>query len=208
MSEGSVIIIGGAEDKVRDRVILSRFATLAGGRDAIVAVISTASSLGLEAGERYTKVLKRAGRGQGPHDPRGHPSPGQRRHRSHGPARRDRHLHDRRQPAPPVIDDRRDAAGRRRPGAVPPGCRGRGHERGRVGDVQPHDRVRGQRGDAQAPDGPDRRGARRPARRDRRPAFPAAEPARAPAQPDRPEPEPARSRAWTRTRPASSARTT
>ena len=61
MSEGSVIIIGGAEDKVRDRVILSRFATLAGGRDAIVAVISTASSLGLEAGERYTKVLKELG---------------------------------------------------------------------------------------------------------------------------------------------------
>ena len=61
MSEGSVIIIGGAEDKVRDRVILSRFATLAGGRDAIVAVISTASSLGLEAGERYTKVLGELG---------------------------------------------------------------------------------------------------------------------------------------------------
>ena len=46
VTEGSVIIIGGAEDKVRDRVILSRFATLAGGRDANVVVISTASSLG------------------------------------------------------------------------------------------------------------------------------------------------------------------
>ncbi len=57
MTEGSVIIIGGAEDKVRDRVILSRFASLAGGRDATVAVISTASSLGLEAGERYQQVL-------------------------------------------------------------------------------------------------------------------------------------------------------
>ena len=34
MSDGHVIIIGGAEDKVRDRVILSRFASLAGGRDA------------------------------------------------------------------------------------------------------------------------------------------------------------------------------
>ncbi len=61
MSEGSVIIIGGAEDKVRDRVILSRFATLAGGRDATIAVISTASSLGLEAGERYSKVLGELG---------------------------------------------------------------------------------------------------------------------------------------------------
>ena len=61
MSEGSVIIIGGAEDKVRDRVILSRFATLAGGRDATVAVISTASSMGLEAGERYKQVLGELG---------------------------------------------------------------------------------------------------------------------------------------------------
>ena len=38
--ERSVIIIGGAEDKVRDRVILSRFVTLAGGRDANVVVWS------------------------------------------------------------------------------------------------------------------------------------------------------------------------
>lgn len=61
MSEGSVIVIGGAEDKVRDRVILSRFAALAGGRDATIAVISTASSLGLEAGERYKQVLGELG---------------------------------------------------------------------------------------------------------------------------------------------------
>jgi len=61
LSEGSVIIIGGAEDKVRDRVILSRFAALAGGRDATVAVISTASSMGLEAGERYKQVLGELG---------------------------------------------------------------------------------------------------------------------------------------------------
>ena len=57
VAEGSVIIIGGAEDKVRDRVILNRFASLAGGRDATVAVISTASSLGAEAGERYRHVF-------------------------------------------------------------------------------------------------------------------------------------------------------
>ena len=57
MAEGSVIIIGGAEDKVRDRVILNRFASLAGGSDATVAVISTASSLGAEAGERYRNVF-------------------------------------------------------------------------------------------------------------------------------------------------------
>jgi cyanophycinase len=61
VTEGSVIIIGGAEDKVRDRVILSRFVSLAGGRDATVAVISTASSLGLEAGDRYKQVLGELG---------------------------------------------------------------------------------------------------------------------------------------------------
>jgi cyanophycinase len=42
-------------------VILNRFATLAGGRDATVAVISTASSLGHEAGERYQQVLGELG---------------------------------------------------------------------------------------------------------------------------------------------------
>ncbi len=53
MPHGTVIVIGGAEDKVRDRVILSRFVALAGGRDARIAVIATASSFGMEAGDRY-----------------------------------------------------------------------------------------------------------------------------------------------------------
>jgi cyanophycinase len=57
MSEGTVMVIGGAEDKVRDRVILNRFVSLAGGTDATIAVISTASSLGAEAGERYKQVF-------------------------------------------------------------------------------------------------------------------------------------------------------
>jgi cyanophycinase len=61
VAEGTVIIIGGAEDKVRDRVILSRFVALAGGVDATIAVISTASSLGLEAGERYKAVFGELG---------------------------------------------------------------------------------------------------------------------------------------------------
>jgi len=59
--EGTVIIIGGAEDKVRDRVILSRFVSLAGGTDATIVVISTASSLGAEAGERYRHVFTELG---------------------------------------------------------------------------------------------------------------------------------------------------
>ena len=57
MTDGSVMIIGGAEDKIRDRVILSRFATLAGAPDGVVAVISTASSLGHLAGERYREIF-------------------------------------------------------------------------------------------------------------------------------------------------------
>jgi cyanophycinase len=64
VAEGSVIIIGGAEDKVRDRVILNRFVALAGGRDATVAVISTASSLGQEAGEKYKGVFGDLGVGR------------------------------------------------------------------------------------------------------------------------------------------------
>jgi cyanophycinase len=61
MTEGSVIVIGGAEDKVRERVILSRFVKLAGGRDARVVVISTASSLGPLAGQMYRQVFGELG---------------------------------------------------------------------------------------------------------------------------------------------------
>ena len=61
MSDGTVIVIGGAEDKFRDRVILNRFVSLAGGTEATIAVISTASSLGTEAGERYRQIFGELG---------------------------------------------------------------------------------------------------------------------------------------------------
>ena len=61
MTEGHVMIIGGAEDKVRERVILARFVALAGGTDARIAVISTASSLGPAAGELYRRVFAELG---------------------------------------------------------------------------------------------------------------------------------------------------
>jgi cyanophycinase len=51
------MIIGGAEDKIRDRVILARFCSLAGGSNGTVVVISTASSLGHLAGERYREIF-------------------------------------------------------------------------------------------------------------------------------------------------------
>jgi cyanophycinase len=63
VSDGTVIIIGGAEDKIRDRIILSRFVALAGGENAVVVVISTASSLGHEAGERYRQIFTELGVG-------------------------------------------------------------------------------------------------------------------------------------------------
>ncbi len=55
------MVIGGAEDKVRERVILTRFVALAGGPDARIAVISSASSLGPLAGEMYRKVFLELG---------------------------------------------------------------------------------------------------------------------------------------------------
>ena len=61
MNEGTVIVIGGAEDKIRDRIILNRFVSLAGGDEAIVVVISTASALGHETGERYRTIFAELG---------------------------------------------------------------------------------------------------------------------------------------------------
>jgi cyanophycinase len=60
---GPVMLIGGAEDKVRDRVILSRFASFAGGRHGHVVVVSTASSLGELATERYRELFGELGIG-------------------------------------------------------------------------------------------------------------------------------------------------
>jgi cyanophycinase len=61
MPQGTVIVIGGAEDKVRDRVILGRFVALAGGPKAQIAVISSASALGPEAGQRYREIFTELG---------------------------------------------------------------------------------------------------------------------------------------------------
>jgi len=55
------MVIGGAEDKVRERVILNRFIALAGGSEARIAVISTASSMGVAAGELYRRIFTELG---------------------------------------------------------------------------------------------------------------------------------------------------
>ena len=54
---GPVMVIGGAEDKLRDKAILSRFAKFSGGPDGHVVVISTASSLGDAATEQYRELF-------------------------------------------------------------------------------------------------------------------------------------------------------
>jgi cyanophycinase len=61
---GPVVIIGGAEDKRRDRTILSAFVELAGGAEASIVVISTASSFGERAADRYTELFRDLGAGE------------------------------------------------------------------------------------------------------------------------------------------------
>jgi cyanophycinase len=58
---GPVMVIGGAEDKLGERVILTRFVELAGGREADIVVISTASSLGDAATDLYRHIFNRLG---------------------------------------------------------------------------------------------------------------------------------------------------
>jgi len=58
---GQLVIIGGAEDKLRHRTILTRFITLAGGPEARILIISTASSLGEEATDLYASLFRALG---------------------------------------------------------------------------------------------------------------------------------------------------
>lgn len=51
--QGKLVIIGGAEDKEADCVILRRFVELAGGKDAVIGVITTATEYPGEAGDQY-----------------------------------------------------------------------------------------------------------------------------------------------------------
>ncbi|HEX3128236.1 MAG TPA: cyanophycinase [Thermoanaerobaculia bacterium] len=54
---GTLMAIGGAEDKVRERVILRAFVEAAGGPDANLVVIATASELA-ETGDRYAALFE------------------------------------------------------------------------------------------------------------------------------------------------------
>jgi cyanophycinase len=61
---GPVMVIGGAEDKFRDKVILGTFAQLAGGEAGHVVVVSTASSLGEAATATYRELFLGLGIGR------------------------------------------------------------------------------------------------------------------------------------------------
>lgn len=57
---GNIVPIGGAEDKIADRVILRRLVERAGGAEARIAIIPTASELA-DTGERYETVFRELG---------------------------------------------------------------------------------------------------------------------------------------------------
>jgi cyanophycinase len=61
MPKGPLMIIGGAEDKLRRRTILQEFVRAAGGLEARIAVIPTASSIGAEVTEVYDALFRREG---------------------------------------------------------------------------------------------------------------------------------------------------
>ncbi len=58
--QGYIIPIGGGEEKIRDRAILSRFVDLCGHRNARIAVIPTASERD-DTGPRYAELFKDLG---------------------------------------------------------------------------------------------------------------------------------------------------
>ncbi len=60
---GRLMAIGGAEDKTRERVVLRRFVEIAGGRQAYILILATASELA-ETGERYSDLFRELGAGR------------------------------------------------------------------------------------------------------------------------------------------------
>jgi cyanophycinase len=59
-TRGYIVPVGGAEAKIGDPAILRRFVQLAGGRDACIAIVPTASLLA-DAGERYEAIFRDIG---------------------------------------------------------------------------------------------------------------------------------------------------
>lgn len=62
--EGHLFVIGGAEDKEDKCIILRRFVALAGGRDAVIAVVTAATEWQNELGTQYEQLFSRLGAGE------------------------------------------------------------------------------------------------------------------------------------------------
>ncbi|MBV8885523.1 MAG: cyanophycinase [Chroococcidiopsidaceae cyanobacterium CP_BM_RX_35] len=61
LTRGTLIIIGGAEDRQGDYLVLREFVRAAGGVNARIAVMTAATSLPKEVGDDYIHVFKRLG---------------------------------------------------------------------------------------------------------------------------------------------------
>ena len=129
---GDLLVIGGAEDKLGKRTVLKEFVERAGGSEARIAVVPTASSLGPEIIEVYAALFHRLGAaevyGVRPEDRAQASDPALVADLE--PGHRD--LHDRRQPAQALDGDRRHRvrSGDRR------GARARRHRRRHLGRGQ------------------------------------------------------------------------
>lgn len=60
-NRGALVIIGGAEDREGECVVLREFVRLAGGRTARIAVMTAATSLPKEVGDDYIHIFERLG---------------------------------------------------------------------------------------------------------------------------------------------------
>jgi cyanophycinase len=60
-TRGPLVIIGGAEDREGECIVLREFVRLAGGMQAHIAVMTAATSLPKEVGEDYIHIFKRLG---------------------------------------------------------------------------------------------------------------------------------------------------
>lgn len=58
---GPLVIIGGAEDREGDCLVLREFVRLAGGMKAHIAVMTAATSLPQEVGDDYIRIFERLG---------------------------------------------------------------------------------------------------------------------------------------------------
>lgn len=61
--QGTLLIVGGAEDKEGKCEILRKFVELSGGDDSIIMVITTATQDSSRAGQEYTRIFERLGAG-------------------------------------------------------------------------------------------------------------------------------------------------